>query len=111
MTNFNLNEMTLEELRNLETEIKTAKVARKEIEKQLVLDTKESRVLEFKGHVKPNDIVTFDYNGGIATGTIVRVSEGSITVKSDDFIGKKDTNYVKYHKIVTVTTPEVEIVA
>mgnify|MGYP000905981726 CR=1 FL=1 len=57
--------MTLEELRNLETEIKVAKTLRKEVEKQMVSDEKVKREETFRGNL----------NGATAAGpTAIRQS-------------------------------------
>lgn len=104
----NLNEMTLEELRTLETEIKVAKVLRKEVEKNLILTEKNDRIEEFKGNVNPNDVITFLYNKNVVEGKIVRCSDKSVTVESDSFVGKEGTRYVSYDKIVSCSSPVVE---
>lgn len=105
-----LSTLTLVELRTLEGEVKTAKALRKEVEKGLVTAEKLATHDKFKGTLKEGDLVTFKYGIKVASGTVVRVSDKSATVKSADFTGKKDQNYVAFDRFLTAETAVDEIV-
>jgi len=106
MTNFDLTGLTLDELKALENEIKAAKVAAREQAKADALAEKEARVAQFKGSIGEGDTISFLYgrDNETFTGNVVRASEKSVTVQADVFAenGKKDTNYVRYDRIVEI---------
>lgn len=103
---FDLTVLTLTELVSLETQIKDMKVVKREEAKVANLEAKDLRIAEFKGTVGEGDTVSFLYGRDNETfeGTIVRASEKSVTVKSTVFAdnGKKDTNYVRYDRLVAI---------
>ncbi len=105
-TNFDLTGLTLDELKALENEIKAAKVAAREQAKADALAEKEARVAQFKGSIGEGDTISFLYgrDNETFTGNVVRASEKSVTVQADVFAenGKKDTNYVRYDRIVEI---------
>lgn len=107
MTNtFDLNGLTLDELKGLENQIKEAKVAAREQAKVDAKAAKDARIEQFKGSIGEGDTVSFLYgrDNETFTGNVVRASEKSVTVKADVFAenGKKDTNYVRYDRIVEI---------
>jgi len=106
MTDFDLTGLTLEELVALEGNIKELKVTKREENKVALKLEKENKVTEFKGSIGEGDTVSFLYGreNGTFEGTVVRASEKSVTVKADVFKenGKKDTNYVRYDRIVSI---------
>lgn len=106
MTNFDLNGLTLDELKALEAQIKEAKVSVREQAKVAAAEAKEARIEQFRGSVGEGDTISFMYgrDNAVCEGTVVRASEKSVTVKSDVFAenGKKDTNYVRYDRLVEI---------
>jgi hypothetical protein len=106
MTNFNLTDLTFDELRALETEIKAIKATKRDEAKAATLEAKDARVAQFKGNLAEGDTISFLYGRANETfeGTVIRASEKSVTVQSAVFAenGKKDTNYVRYDRIVEV---------
>lgn len=108
MTNFNLNDLTFEELKALETELKAVKATKRVEAKEEILEAKEARVAEFKGNLAEGDVITFLYGRKNETfeGTVVRASDKSATVKAEVFAenGKKDSNYVRYDRIVGIVS-------
>lgn len=112
MTKFDLTGLTLDELKALETEIKEAKVAVRDQAKADAKAEKEARIEQFRGTVGEGDTVSFLYgrDNGIYEGLVLRASEKSITVKADVFAenGKKDTNYVRYDRLVEIVSKATE---
>lgn len=106
MTNIDLTGFTLDELKALENEIKAAKVAAREQAKVDAKAEKDARVEQFKGSIGEGDTISFLYgrDNETFTGTVIRASEKSVTVQADVFAehGKKDTNYVRYDRIVEI---------
>lgn len=106
MTNFNLTDLTFDELRALENEIKAIKATKRDEAKAATLEAKEARVAQFKGTLNEGDVISFLYgrDNGVFEGTVVRASEKSVTVQSAVFAenGKKDTNYVRYDRVVEI---------
>jgi len=106
MTNFDLTGLTLDELKALETDIKTAKTAAREQAKADAKAEKDARVEQFRGSIGEGDTISFLYGRENETyqGLVIRASEKSVTVQASVFAenGKKDTNYVRYDRIVSV---------
>lgn len=106
MTNIDLNGFTLDELKALEAQIKEAKGSVREQTKETAKAEKEARIEQFRGSIGEGDTITFMYGreNTVYTGTVVRASEKTITVKADVFAenGKKDTNYVRYDRVVEI---------
>jgi hypothetical protein len=105
-----LNEMTVEELKVLQGEVKEALVGARALAKETEAAEKVARAARFKSELNAGDVVSFLYGreNVLSEGTVVRTSEQSATVESDSF--SKGKNYVRYDRFVEVleAAPEVE---
>ena len=97
-----LKELTTDELNVLAEEIVDAIAEAKAREKAEATVEKEVRAEKFRGELEDGDKVSFLYGtkNVLCEGTIVRVSEKSVTVESDVF--SKGKNYVRFDRFVEV---------
>jgi len=96
------SEMTLEELKNVQEEVKEAIAVAKADAKAKAAGEKEERAEKFKNELNPGDYVSFLYgrDNTLCEGTVIRTSEKSATVESDYF--SKGKNYVRFDRFVEV---------
>lgn len=104
----NLNGMTVNELKELAENVKVALVARRALDKETANAEKNERSEYFHNTLKEGDSVNFLYGreNVLSQGTVVRVSDKTVTVKSDVFA--KGSNYVRFDRFVEITDSIVE---
>ena len=97
-----LSEMTVEELKDLQLEVKEALVEARAEAKAEATAEKAERAEKFKNELNAGDVVSFLYGreNVLCEGTVVRTSEKSATVESDSF--SKGKNYVRFDRFVEV---------
>ena len=96
-----LSEVSLEELKELEAEVKEAIVAKKTQEKETKSIEKDERAEAFRNTLGVGDIVLFLYGrDDIEQGKVIRVSDKTVTVESEVF--PKGKNYVRFDRFVEV---------
>jgi hypothetical protein len=104
----NLKDLTVAELKVLAENVKSALVEKRGLEKVAATVAKAERAELFHNTLKAGDTVTFLYGreNVLSEGTVVRVSDKTVTVKSDVFA--KGTNYVRFDRFVEITGSVVE---
>jgi len=100
----NFNELSLDDVKALEAKIKEVKPLIKEMAKAKKEQEKAEKTASLKVSLSEGCTVLFLYGRDNVehTGTVVRFSEKTVTVKSDAFDNEKGTNYVRYDRIVKV---------
>ena len=98
----NLTGMSVEDLKELLEAVNDHLAEAKAVEKANAEAEKEARAEMFRGVLEAGDKVTFLYGSKneLNEGTVVRVSEKSVTVESDVF--SKGKNYVHFDRFVEV---------
>lgn len=113
--NFDLTNMTVDELNELAEAIKARKVELRETEKENREAERQELNDLMKAKVAEGDTVKFQYGrkNEVYTGTVVRVSDKTATVQADVFAENskdgKDTKYVKFYRIVEVLENTAEV--
>jgi len=103
-----LKNFTIEELNDLESQIKVQKASLREKVKNQAKAVEQARYDKFHGNIEEGDTISFLYGreNEICEGEVIRVSAKSVTVKSEAFVANskegKDTNYVRYNRIVEI---------
>ena len=97
-----LNEYSIEELKELLEEVKVELVEKREEAKEAAKVEKNERAERFKDILEAGDSVSFLYGreNVLCNGVVVRASEKSVTVESEAFA--KGKNYVRFDRFVEV---------
>jgi transcription elongation factor len=103
MENIDLNELSVEELKDFLTEVNDAIAEAKARERAEAVAEKEARAERFRNELEAGDTVTFLYGSKneLHEGTVVRVSDKTVTVESDAF--SKGKSYVHFDRFVEIT--------
>ncbi len=103
-----LTNFTIDELNELAEAIKVQKKAVREAEKENRTAERQKIADEMRGKVSEGDSVVFLYgrDNKSYTGTVIRVSEKSVTVEAEVFAENskngETTRYVRFDRIVSV---------
>ena len=107
----NINEMTVTELKELQTTIKEMISAKRDEAKSEKQKLRAEREETFKSNLKAGQNVSFFFGreNELAEGVVIRVSEKSATIQSDIFAERKGSkNYVAFHRFVEILTDATE---
>ena len=104
INSIDFNGLSLDDVKAIEAKIKEVKPLIKEQEKAKKEQIKADKIEEVKGKLSEGATVKFLYGreNVECVGTVIRLSEKTVTVKSDAFNNEKGTNYVRYDRIVEV---------
>lgn len=108
MEKFDLNGLTVEELDGLAESVKVRKAEVRAEEKEARAAEKAARAEEMKDRLNEGDTVHFLYGRENVEyeGVVVRASDATATIRADVFAENhkdgKDTNYVRYDRIVDI---------
>ena len=104
INSIDFNGLSLDDVKAIEAKIKEVKPLIKEQEKAKKEQAKIEKINSIKSELSEGATVIFLYGKDNVEyyGTVIRLSEKTVTVKSDAFNNEKGTNYVRYDRIVKV---------